>query len=100
MKLGLLLLFVHHFLGSSEAGEWLTTGGGFCIDKCRYHDDQYAFYWCHVSDPTKQYSDGSSGLDWFGWDDNTNSPGTHLKWDYCVPSEMEELEEYITTERK
>ena len=40
------------------AGEWQTTGGQYCIDKCQYHDDEYYFYWCHVSDPAQVYSDG------------------------------------------
>ena len=41
------------------AGEWQTTGGQYCIDKCQYHDDEYYFYWCHVSDPAQVYSDGT-----------------------------------------
>ena len=69
------------------AGEWQTTGGQFCIDKCKYHDDSYYFYWCHVSDPAQVYSDGSA-LSWWGGDEG-NNPGTKLKWDYCIPSELE-----------
>ena len=69
------------------AGEWQTTGGQFCIDKCKYHDDNYYFYWCHVSDPAQVYSDGSA-LSWWGGDEG-NNPGTKLKWDYCIPSELE-----------
>ena len=65
------------------AGEWQTAGGHFCIDKCRYHHDQYFFYWCHVSDETGYYSDQNS---WGSWGYAETSPETHLKWDYCVPS--------------
>ena len=68
------------------AGEWQTTGGQYCIDKCQYHDDEYYFYWCHVSDPAQVYSDGTAAS-W--WSNTGNNPGTKLKWDYCIPSELE-----------
>ena len=90
------------------AGEWQTTGGQYCIDKCQYHDDEYYFYWCHVSDPSQVYSDGKKyffkirkiNLNYFffkilqgtaasWWSNTGNNPGTKLKWDYCIPSELE-----------
>ena len=74
-------------LTTVSAGEWQTTGGQLCIDKCEKHDDVYPFYWCHVSDPSQVYSDGDK-LSWWGHDDG-NNPGTKLKWDYCVPSDLE-----------
>ena len=71
------------------SGEWLTTSGQFCLEKCKFHMDGYPFYWCHVADMTKVYSDGAG--DSFGWSSGPdNSPDTRLKWDYCVPSEFDE----------
>ncbi len=75
--------------GTIRGGEWLTTRGEYCIDKCRYHGDEYYFYWCHVGDPSLKFSDGSS----WGWGYQDNSPDTHLKWDYCVPSEIEQMDQ-------
>jgi len=74
------------FVTKALAGEWQTTGGQYCIDKCQYHDDEYYFYWCHVSDPAQVYSDGTAAS-W--WSNTGNNPGTKLKWDYCIPSELE-----------
>ena len=87
MNFILLAVLLYNFQSFSLAGEWLTAGGQFCIDKCRYHYDQYYFYWCHVSDMTRHYSDGQDGQNFWGsyiYEDT--SPETHLKWDYCVPS--------------
>ena len=78
-----LILLLSSLLSIVSGGEWLTAGGQFCLDKCRYHNDQYYFYWCHVSDMRKEYSDHNS---WGSWGYQENSPETHLKWDYCVPS--------------
>ena len=75
---------------SVRAGEWQTTSGQVCVDKCRYHEDEYYFYWCHVSDPSRVFSE-SDGSFW----SETNSPGTHLKWDYCVPSQMDKFNEIM-----
>ena len=85
------MIYLLHFtlfglLSFVSGGEWLTAGGQFCIDKCRYHNDQYFFYWCHVSDMRKEYSDHNS---WGSWGYEENSPETHLKWDYCVPSVLD-----------
>ena len=51
MKLILLsiTLIFNYVLG----GEWLTLRGFYCIDKCKYHGDDYYAYWCHVTDDTK-----------------------------------------------
>ena len=92
-----------------QAGEWYTLRGEYCIDKCKYHGDDIMYYWCHgkyrnklafslwwiwywlffsskkVSHLTHKYSDGSGFS--FGFDDR--GPDTHLKWDKCVPSEIE-----------
>ena len=76
-------LFIFLYLKIALAGEWQTAAGQFCIDKCRYHNDGYHFHWCHVSDPSKYYSDGNP-YGHFGY--SGNSPNTHTKWDYCVPS--------------
>ena len=72
------------------AGEWQTPGGQLCIDKCKYHNDGYHFYWCHVSDLSKTYTDGNA---WGSWGYSDNSPDTHLKWDYCVPSKVDALDQ-------
>lgn len=71
---------------SCWSGEWLTTKGEFCIDKCAYHGDNYYYFWCHVADPSLHYTDGNF---WGAWTYDDNSPDTHLKWDYCVPSVLE-----------
>ena len=73
-----------------SAGEWQTAGGQLCIDKCRYHNDNYHFYWCHVSDLSKSFTDGNG---WGSWGYSDDSPETHLKWDYCVPSKLDELDD-------
>lgn len=88
ITLGLsILVFIS---GSALAGEWQTTSGQLCIDKCAYHYDEYYYYWCHVSDPTLYYSDRNV---WGGWGYNDNSPDTNLKWDYCIPSELDASDE-------
>ena len=83
-KITTILIGLTLLLSMALGGEWQTTGGQFCIDKCKYHDDGYYFYWCHVSDPTQEYSDGRGS-----WFNDGNNPSTRLKWDYCVPSELE-----------
>ena len=79
-------------LGFALAGEWQTAGGQLCIDQCTYHNDGYHFYWCHVSDLSKSYTDGNA---WGSWGYSDNSPETHLKWDYCVPSKLDTFEEVV-----
>ena len=92
----LLTVSLSLLLGYVSGGEWLTAGGQFCIDKCRYHNDQYYFYWCHVSDMSKEYSDHNS---WGSWGYQENSPETHLKWDYCVPSLLDNYNDEALDER-
>ena len=79
-------------LGFALAGEWQTAGGQLCIDQCTYHNDGYHFYWCHVSDLSKSYTDGNA---WGSWGYSDNSPETHLKWDYCVPSKLDTFEKVV-----
>lgn len=85
-----ILIIVLCCCGLALAGEWQTAGGQLCIDQCTYHNDGYHFYWCHVSDLSKSYTDGNA---WGSWGYSDNSPQTHLKWDYCVPSKLDTFEE-------
>ena len=93
----ILLFGLTVLLTTVSAGEWQTTAGQICIDKCQKHDDVYPFYWCHVSDPAQVYSDGDK-LSWWGHDEG-NNPGTKLKWDYCVPSDLEIDRGAVQTDR-
>ena len=98
MNLISLAVLIYSFLNFALAGEWLTAGGQFCIDKCRYHYDNYYFYWCHVSDMTRHFSDGQDGP-WGSYIYEDTSPDTHLKWDYCVPSipsVLDNFDEYVS----
>lgn len=66
-----------------QGGEWYTATGQLCLNICS-NDGEY-FYWCHVTDNSRTYSDGSYSQ---SWSIDKNGPDTHLKWDYCVPSEV------------
>ena len=83
------ILLLIPLISQVKTGEWFTVRGGFCIDKCKYHNDEFYSYWCHVTDLNKVYSDGmyAHGI-WGGWGFDNKGPDTHLKWDKCVPSEV------------
>ena len=55
IKISMIVIILANF---TQAGEWLTRNRAFCIDKCKYHDDNYNAYWCHVADQTLKWTDG------------------------------------------
>ncbi len=78
-----LILSLVLIIKMAHAGEWATSSGQMCLDKCSYKNDNYYFYWCHVTDLSGSYSGGGY------WNQDPDNPGTHLKWDFCVPSELD-----------
>jgi len=85
INMKLILLSITLIFNYVLGGEWLTLRGFYCIDKCKYHGDDYYAYWCHVTDDTKHFTDGK----WSSWSYRDDGPQTHLKWDKCIPSEIE-----------
>ena len=81
-------------VGMAVGGEWQTTRGEYCIDECKYRDDNNFFYWCHTVDGvSKVYRPDKDGRGWSSdWDHSGDDLDWGKRWDYCTPGQKFEEE--------
>ena len=77
-------------ISAAECGEWLTSKGEHCIDRCSIASDNDPNFWCHITDPSKYYRNTMSRESIFEYSHEDYEPDYNLKWDYCVPSHLQQ----------